>query len=247
MPESYGELKKIVPGAFVAKSQASWLAFYDKAIYLCAYRAQDSFKCTVTGLPLYTDVDFAYVIKSGVGGLQVTSKKTGALAVEHAGHVGVQFGVALFKASAELSDQLDHPSLASSTSAVATPMLEPICTEGDPAESCIVSSDPGGGGGGGGGGEGSGTGSGGGATGQVDLSGAGGNAGNSANGLTPAQCKLRVCDAANNVMTNLCQTEKNPGYRAQCYGKANEYYGNCLRSCDTNDWSWLSPYNYIYR
>lgn len=64
---------------------------------------------------------------------------------------------------------------------------------------------------------------------------------------TPEECKNNICEGAKRNMDSYCNiATTNPRSRKLCQSKNMEFYGKCLRSCDSGDWSWLDDFNYIW-
>jgi hypothetical protein len=76
----------------------------------------------------------------------------------------------------------------------------------------------------------------------VPYFGEGGGGGGISNppGETPKECKVKVCVPTNATFRHYCGIATHtPASWMACIDKATEYYTNCVRSCETNDWSWL--------
>jgi YD repeat-containing protein len=64
---------------------------------------------------------------------------------------------------------------------------------------------------------------------------------------TRAQCQHDVCDSGHEGFDKTCALVAKPGAdQANCYSRSMEYYSKCLRSCENDDWAWLSEFNFIW-
>lgn len=82
---------------------------------------------------------------------------------------------------------------------------------------------------------------------EDDVDGGGGGISNPP-GETPDQCRVRVCIPAATTMAQYCKIAgaASPVTYNACLDKGLEYFANCYRSCDTNDWSWLENWNFYW-